>query len=329
MLFDVVEKSYDIKVYDYQRIKNIYKLITDKGDLCLKISRYDEKQYKFIISAIKYLEDKKFEHILPLFKTVDGEDFIKLDEGFGVLMNFIDAREADFKNFYDLTMCINTLSNLHLKSRGFYYEYKQRNIYGRWIEKFKKRSNELIYFKALCEEKEHKSEFDNIFLKYFDKHYKQSLKTLRDFEKTLYKNIMDEHIKLNEICHHDTANHNFLISKEKVYLIDYDYCIMDSHLHDLSSLIIRNLRYDNWDMKVFNFILNEYSKTIEVNNEELKLIYCFMEFPQDYWQVGLQYYVEKQPWTDENFLKRLNRVVLDSENRFDFIEELGGLVWKE
>ncbi|WDC85020.1 hypothetical protein PL321_05665 [Caloramator sp. mosi_1] len=99
---------------------------------------------------------------------------------------------------------------------------------------------------------------------------------------------------------------------------------MDTHLHDLSSLLIRNLRYGNWDIKLFNFILNEYGRYVPVTLEEVNLIFCFMEFPQDFWQVGLQYYVEKQPWTEENFLKRLNRVVLDCENRFKFLDELEG-----
>jgi hypothetical protein len=46
-----------------------------------------------------------------------------------------------------------------------------------------------------------------------------------------------------------------------------------------------------------------------------------MEFPQDFWQVGFQYYVEKQPWSEEFFVKKLRRITEDSKDRMDYIEE--------
>ncbi|CDF57221.1 CotS family spore coat protein [Thermobrachium celere] len=328
MFLEKVEKAYGFNVESYEKIKNIYKLITDRGIYCLKVSKYDLKQYNFIISAMNYLIDKGYEHILPIYKTIEGENYLAIDDGYAYLTDFIDAKEVDFKDLTELKMCIEAIAKLHLASRGFKYEIRIRDYYGRWIEKFKKRSSELLYFRAICESKDEKSEFDSIFLKYFDLHYRQSLKCLKDFETSNYFKIMESHKRLHEICHHDTANHNFLITHENIVLIDYDYVIMDTHLHDLASLLIRNLRYGNWDIKLFNFILNEYSRYIPITLEEIYLIFCFMEFPQDYWQVGLQYYVEKQPWTEENFLKRLNRVVLDAEGRFKFLSELEGLYGK-
>ncbi|GIW48730.1 MAG: spore coat protein [Caloramator sp.] len=328
MFFDEVEKAYGFKILSYEKIKNIYKLNTDKGLYCLKISKYDLKQYNFILSVMMYLINKGYEHILPIYKTKDGELFISLNEGYAYLTDFVEAKEADFKDLTELKMCIEAIARLHILSRGFKYDTRIRDYYGKWVEKFKKRSSELLYFRAICEAKEDKSEFDEVFLKYFDMHYKQSLKCLKDFEKSGYIKIMESHKKLHEICHHDTANHNFLITNDNLILIDYDYVIMDSHLHDLSSILIRNLRYGNWDIKLFNFILNEYGRYIPVSLEEVNLIFCFMEFPQDFWQVGLQYYVEKQPWTEDNFLKRLNRVVSDSEKRFKFLDELEGLYGK-
>ena len=42
------------------------------------------------------------------------------------------------------------------------------------------------------------------------------------------------------------ASHGTLISEEdKVYLIDFDYCIMDTRLHDITSLI---KEYEVWNL---------------------------------------------------------------------------------
>ena len=42
---------------------------------------------------------------------------------------------------------------------------------------------------------------------------------------------------LKRFCHHDFAHHNLLIDKQgEINVIDFDYCILDSHIHDLASL---------------------------------------------------------------------------------------------
>lgn len=70
------------------------------------------------------------------------------------------------------------------------------------------------------------------------------------------------------------------------------------------------------------FILDNYSNKIPINEYERYLIFCFMEFPQDFWQIGLQYYVEKQLWGEDFFIKKLHRIVEDSRDRMEFIKEL-------
>lgn len=47
-------------------------------------------------------------------------------------------------------------------------------------------------------------------------------------------------------CHHDYANHNILIDSEnQIYIIDFDYCMLDTKLHDLASILIRVMKMAN------------------------------------------------------------------------------------
>lgn len=322
---EIVESNYNFKVNDVKQIKNAYKISTNEGNKCLKFSKYDLGQYKFIMESIGYLIKNGYESVLPPYITKSGENFIKLPWGYGYLCDWIDSREADFKNPVELKMCVDALSNLHYLSRGFTApkESRGRNYYGKWLKRFKKRCDELLYFKALIKSKDNITEFDKCYLKYFDIHYKQALKTISDIEGSKYFEIMEEHKKLSSICHHDSANHNFLITKDlNIYLIDFDYCILDTHIHDLASIIIRNMKYGHWSMYTMEFILEIYTNKIPINEDERYLIFCFMEFPQDFWQIGLQYYVEKQSWGEDFFLKKLHRIVEDCRDRMEFIKEL-------
>lgn len=322
---EFVEANYDFIVNDVKQIKNAYKINTNEGYKCLKVSKYDIGQFKFIMEAIRYLIKNGYRSVLHPYITRNGEDFIKLPWGYGYLCDWIEAREADFKNPVELRLCVEALSDLHFTSRGFTApsESRGRNNYGRWLKKFKKRCDELLYFKALIKSRDKLSEFDKNYLKYFDIHYRQGLKTLLDIDGSRYFEVMEEHKRLSSLCHHDSANHNFLINKDlNIYMIDFDYCMLDTHIHDLSSIIIRNLKYGHWSMYTMEFILDIYSNRISINEDERYLIFCFMEFPQDFWQIGLQYYVEKQPWGEEFFLKKLHRIVGDSRDRMEFIKEL-------
>lgn len=322
---ELVEANYNISVNNVERIKNAYKLNTNEGDKCLKVSRYDAGQFKFIMEAIKHLIKNGCSFVLPPYITKAGEDHIRLNLGYGFLCDWVESREADYKNPVELKLCVDTLSNLHYCSRGYTAptESRGRNYYGKWIKKFKKRCDELLYFKALIKSKEELTEFDKLYLKYFDIHYRQGLKTLLDLEGSRYFEIMEEHKKLSSLCHHDSANHNFLITRDlNIYLIDFDYCVLDTHIHDLSSIIIRNLKYGHWSMYTMEFILEIYTSRIPISRDERYLIFCFMEFPQDFWQIGLQYYVEKQAWGEDFFIKKLQRIAEDSRDRMDFIKEL-------
>ena len=80
------------------------------------------------------------------------------------------------------------------------------------------------------------------------------------------------------------------------------------------------MRHGVWDLNKAYFIINEYSKYYSLNDEDLGIIKAFMVYPQDFWQVGLQYYVEHQPWTMDYFLLRLERVIQDKEMREKFLK---------
>lgn len=75
--------------------------------------------------------------------------------------------------------------------------------------------------------------------------------------------------------------------------------------------------------------MNSYRKESYIDKESIPIIAAFMEFPQDYWQIGIQHYWEKQPWSEEFFFNKLNRYHEDREERQEFIENLEELIFKE
>ena len=96
--------------------------------------------------------------------------------------------------------------------------------------------------------------------------------------------------------------------------------MLDTHLHDLDSLMIRVMKNGKWDKEKAEEIINNYSTINPVKSEELFIMKEFIRFPQAYWQLGIQKYWEEQPWKESVFIDKLKKYIEDREDREDFLK---------
>jgi len=147
-------------------------------------------------------------------------------------------------------------------------------------------------------------------------------KAIENLIKSDYIEKIHEDILRSGFCHHDYAHHNVLIEGNgRINIIDFDYCILDTNLHDLSSLLLRAMKNGKWDMEDAIKIIDSYSTIKMVSKRDIPIMAAFMEYPQDYWQVGIQYYWEEQPWGEDFFIKKLKKTIEDREEKQEFIED--------
>jgi CotS family spore coat protein len=321
----MLQENYNINNIDFiEKIKNVYKICVNKKQYCLKTIKYEYGHFAFIIAAIEHLQKKGFKNTPKIIKTKNNKNYIKIGSKYCYLTEWIIARECNYDNPIDIMLATEKLAQLHIKSRGFKVEnyMKPRIGWFKWIETYKTRKNEILDFKYRICNKKVKSEFDIIYLKEIEKELKRADRSILNLINSEYIRKMKEDIYLKEFCHHDYAHHNILINKEKeLNIIDFDYCILDSHLHDLCSLLIRVMKNGKWSIENANLILKKYDIINKLKYIDIPIMAAFMEFPQDYWQIGIQYYWEKQPWTEEFFIKKLNRIYDDKEEKQEFIDE--------
>ncbi|MDQ0148847.1 CotS family spore coat protein [Eubacterium multiforme] len=318
----IVEEEYCINIKSIEKIKNVYKINGNDG-YCLKVVKYNFSHFYFILSSILHLRNKGYLNVLDIIKNKNNKYYVKLDfEVYGYLTKWIDSRKSDYDNLEELKKIAEELSRLHVYSRDFTItkNMNPRIYWFSWINVFKTRKREIIDFANRISQKAKKSEFDNIFLNNLYSELDRANRSIEGLKNSEYINIMKKHMIKREFCHHDFADHNVLIDKNNhINIIDFDYCILDSHLHDLSSLFIRSMKNHRWSIKKGNEILNSYSKNIEITKDELIVMREFIRFPQSFWQIGLQVYWEQQPWKKEIFLDRITKYLEDREEREEFI----------
>lgn len=320
-----IEREYDTAVENIEALKSIYKINISNKNFCLKVIKYEFGHFFFILSAIKHLQEKEFQKIPEIIKTKKGLDYIKLGNNYAYLTPWVNARHCNYDNPLDIRSAALKLGELHKKSSRFKVtsEMNPRVGWLKWIETYKTRKNEILDFKYRISKKEKPSKFDEMYLSIMEKELDRADRSIENLIKSNYIEKMKKEMLNGGFCHHDYAYHNVLIDKNnEVNIIDFDYCILDTHLHDLSSLLIRRMKYGKWDLKNAKEILDIYDSVNRVEEDDIPIMAAFMEFPQDYWQRGIQYYWEEKPWREEFFIKKLEKYIEDREQRQEFINKL-------
>lgn len=319
-----VQDTYGLQIEYIEKIKNVYKISCGNKQYCLKVIRYDLGHFLFILSAIKHLQNNKFKHIPRIIKTKDGMDYINIQGGYAYLTNWITSRQCNYDNPVDVLIAASKLAELHKKSHGFDVTENMNPRIGwfKWTETFNTRKNEILDFKKRIDKKDKKTEFDTIYLNAMEEEVDRAERSIENLIRSNYFEIINKEIVSKGFCHHDYANHNVLMGTSgEVTIIDFDYCMLDTHLHDLSSLLLRRMKNGKWSINNCLFIIDAYNSVNKVRREDIPVMAAFMEFPQDYWQIGIQYYWEKQPWEEELFLKKIKKTLEDRGEKQDFIDE--------
>jgi CotS family spore coat protein len=327
----IVENYYNIEITDIEKVKNVYKIKSSEKTYCLKVIKYEYPHFFFILSVIKHIQNRGFEKIPQILPQLNGKDYINLGEKYAYLTPWIDARECNYDNPLDIGIAALKLAELHRKSWGFELteQMKPRIGWFKWFDHFNTRRDEILDFRKRILSKSILTEFDDIYLRNIEIELERCSQAITNLSASNYLSKMKLEVEKHGVCHHDFAHHNVLVEKDgSVNLIDFDYTILDTHLHDLSSLLIRRMKNGKWDIENALFILNSYNSIYKVENDDIEIMCAFMEFPQDFWQVGIQYYWEVQPWGEEFFLKKLERILEDNIEKQDFIEEFRGLKYK-
>lgn len=220
-----------------------------------------------------------------------------------LLTEQLKGRVADYHSTPDLKAAIIAMSSFHRFGRGLLDSQAER-----WaILKFnpehewRKRLREM----EICREvaiRFQDDPFSRQYLQMWHQFYELAFRTLQSFP------TWDVSTQ-NTICYHDWAFHNVIIDYGKAYLIDFDYLIVDHVVHDRANLISRYLRLNQWSVASLMKALWNFDRFYHWKKGELKLLGLYLTFPYEYWMLGRQYYIEKQPWSRRYYQEQWERKI--------------------
>ncbi|NMB10766.1 MAG: CotS family spore coat protein [Firmicutes bacterium] len=319
-LLQEVEDRYDLDVRRFAQDGPIYVLDTSLGRKALKESGLSQFELEYITHSLADLDKQGFKSVVVPLTTDDGSRFFRWEDSHYLLMDWVKGRHCDYLNVSDALAVAKALGRLHGASQGIRFDPvpDTRWLLGFWPLHFSRRLDQLKAFARHARRRSVPRSFDRLYLRDFDRYYRQAVRGLEKLSDSDYAELC-RNLSLRAFCHRDLAYHNILMDDVGPKFLDFDYSLVDLGLHDLADLLLRNLVLVGWKWERAYLILDAYSSVIPLDYRAYPVLEAFLQFPHEYWQIGLQYYEEKQPWPEEHFLARYNRKLESPNLRLRFL----------
>lgn len=312
-LFD----KFDFLVEDVIPIRSVYLLKTDKGMKVLKKVMYGIDELNFIYESLCYIR-KTYSNIVNFRLSSDENPYVKDETGLYVVLDIIDGRECVFENPVDLKNTSIHLAKLHRAGENIETFHEKRFKAGRILEKYEDALTNLKKFKDIASMHVNKRDFDKLYLSYADYYIACVYSAIEAIKKSQYiKYSRNKYV----LCHHDLAHHNIIIDENNdVHFLDFDYSLIDLPMHDLSNITVKAIKQNRWDIDISRTILKHYSEEKLLSKEEKDILYGYLAFPKDFYEISINYYLRNRDWEAEEFLEKLKRKAEYKDDREKFLD---------
>ncbi|MGL5086095.1 MAG: CotS family spore coat protein [Clostridium sp.] len=318
-----IERQFDIKIEVIKANKGIYYLKTNKGERCLKKINYGPQKLLFVCGAKDHLINNGFKGVDKYYLNIDGEPYALVNEDLYTLSEWLDGRECDFHNIEEVKIAAKTLAKMHEASKGYDppENSKLKSDLGRWPHLMAKRIKSLDKMRDMVRKKHNKNNFDLLYLKSMEFYKEIGKKALNTLEESNYIELCQVAENDKNFCHHDYTYHNIIIDKnDDVNIIDFDYCKREIRTFDISNFMTKVLKRVNWDMEFAKAIIESYIEVAQLKDEEYKVLFAYLQFPQRYWRLANRYYYNEVNWGQNTFASKIEAIIKEQEQFLGFLE---------
>lgn len=229
------------------------------------------------------------------------------------LTRYLPGRAADYYQLQDLQAAIRTMAAFHQLSEQFLLSHPIHRSFLRFepIRIWRKRLQEM----EICRDRaiRLRNHWSREYLRCWYLFWNQAARAIKEIEA-----IGSEQPEV--ICYHDWAFHNLIINNDKAALIDFDYMLVDHPIHDRVNLISRYLRLHQWSNQALLKALWNFDRFYPWRAGELRKLRIYLTFPYEYWILGRQYFLERQPWSEKYYQEQWERKVAHFEQQVKLME---------
>lgn len=323
-----IERQFDIKIENIRPNRGVYLLKTDKGMKCLKKINYGTQKLLFVYGAKEHLIQNGFPYVDRYCINIDGNPYALVNEDIYTMSEWLDGRECDFRNKEDLIKAAKCLAHMHIAAKGYEppENSKLKTDLGRWPHLMEKRVRSFDKMRDMGRKKSNKGNFDMNYMKSVQFYKDLGKRAMNVLASSKYDDLCRIAEEEKGFCHHDFTYHNIIIdNKDNVNVIDFDYCKREVRAYDISAFMIKVLKRVDWSFEQAELIINAYNEVNPIKEEEYRVIFAFLLFPQRFWRLANRYYYSEVNWPLNTFSNKLEELISEQEKYTNFIEKFKNL----
>lgn len=327
----IVMRKYNFQLVSAEKIRSVYKVITNNGEFCLKRMKHGRSKVKNGYILTEELQLNKFKNTARYFKTKDGEYSVSYKKNIFYLTEWLQGVECDLTNIDEAINCTKLLAQFHTTSNKI--DHNKMNIPNNlknWPKIFASNLYDLEKFKRIISNKRIKNEFDTLFLENIDNFYNRGMSAVNMLNKSQYYKTSKVAKDNKIICHNSFYYQNIIKRNNEYYIIDLDSIMIDLQISDLGKLIRRLMfkKAYSWNFFSAKALIEAYNSINILRKEDLEIMLALIIFPHKFWKLGKKRYIKAKGWSETKYLHKLNKIASYNENQekffrdyIDFLEE--------
>ncbi len=318
--------QYDLVVYRAGRVKGAWMLETDRGLKSLGSCNYSEGKVRFEQKIKQYAKSNGFSPI-DLFVPNREQNFLvqgPYSEMF-VMRDWFYGEECNVKNSEHVLQMVETLARLHICMTGLELSAEEKEFcrQPKLTELFEKRNKELRRVRTYIRAKKQKSIFEQKFLSQFEPQLAQAEKATGLLNETSYERYYNDRVEAGSMLHGSFTHHSVvLLSGGDMAVTGFDKSVTGIQIHDFYLLFRKMMEKWEWDISMGESMLEAYNRIRLIPEEEWKLLYTLLSYPEKFWKVANQYYNNRKSWIPEKNMQKLLQTMEQAEKKEESIKAL-------
>ena len=313
-------ESYGLSAKNIKRTKGYYIINVGAETFALRKSSERAESLEFRCRVQKKLLDGGFKNIERLHLTVDGKPFVQRDDQRFILTDYVSGTDVNFEDKGDLAMLLAALSDFHDKSKGINdapAEFLSEHLPTR----LRKMGLQLKDFAKRAKGSKNLSEFDMIFLKYYEDYDKCISLALKILTGTKYDHKLAEAHNIGSICHNLLKKDTVTIKGGEIMFTSLSNCMVDHFTTDIVMVLSKYMKYDPQRRIPIMEIIDMYT-TNRPQRDDYAIILARLLMPTAFLCAAAEYYVKKRSWVPSQVTGELMYEVDSREAFFEYIAPL-------
>jgi CotS family spore coat protein len=319
-----VLKQYDLKVHNTYRTRGALLLDTNRGVKLYKKFESTRNRLEFENRIKIFLINKGYQNVDITLENKAGELITEdVMGGKHIVKNWFIGEECNLKDIEDVSKTSQNLGKLHnlLKQVPLIDEtvcYDSHNL----IKVFEKHNRELKRVRSYIREKKQKNEFEICILNSFNEFYEQAEGAISLLREINYTQMTESAKRQGSVFHGGYTYHNVLLNKESIATTNFEKSAVGIQILDLYYFLRKSMEKSDWKISSGKFIIDSYNQYSSINEEEKRLLYILILYPEKYWKIVNFYMNGKKSWISNRNILKLSNVLQQNRQKTLFCERL-------